>query len=325
MQHAISPRVLGARVAPIDALVDRMRELPSLPEAALEALHLLEDPNYDVRAVADAVSRDPVLAMRIVGMGNSPFFGMGMRTSCVKTSILRLGERETRSAILSVAIMTTFPTLPAPLDVQRFWTFGLASAICARRLAEDLGYPDTSGAYLGALVHRLGDAFLAISFPRRFEEVWCDSRGGQGDLEEALNKEFGFYPGELCARVMESWNMPPRVAQAVRECRRPELAVQQPMLALVLWTSGWVATEVGLGLDPPEDDRNLWDGGLTQNMRRELHELGYAATLDYLLSGGDFVQNVRQLGRLVAGRPGPLTRARARARARRARLDRALS
>ncbi len=188
MQHATSPRVLDARAAPIDALVDQMRELPSLPEAALEALHLLEDPNYDVRAVAGAVSRDPVLAMRIVGMGNSPFFGMGMRTSCVKTAILRLGERETRSAILSVAIMTSFPTLPAPLDVQRFWTFGMASAICSRRLAEDLGYPDSSSAYLGALVHRLGDAFLAISFPRRFAEVWRDSRGAKGALEEALNE-----------------------------------------------------------------------------------------------------------------------------------------
>ena len=195
--------------SPVDLLVERMKGLPTLPDAALEALHLLDDPDYDVRSVAGVISRDPVLALRLVGMGNSPFFCMGMRTSCVKTSILRLGERETRGAILSVAIMNVFPRLPAPLDVRRFWTYGLASAVCGRRLAEDLGYPDLSAAYLGALVHRLGEAFLAVSFPKRFSAAWRRSRSQEVDLDEALYKDFDVYPSELCARVMESWGLPP--------------------------------------------------------------------------------------------------------------------
>ena len=44
-------------------------------------------------------------------------------------------------------------------------------------------------------------------------------------------------------------------------------------------------------------------------MRTELHELGYAKMLEYLLQSGDFVREVRQLGRLVAGRPRPMVRA----------------
>lgn len=301
------------RAAPssLDSLIARMRELPALPGVALEALHLLHDEDYDVRAVAAVVSRDPVLAMRIVGMGNSPFFAIGMRTSCVKTSILRLGERGTRGAILSVAIMNVFPMLPAPLDVRRFWTFGLASAICARRLADDLDYPDRSAAYLGALVHRLGEVFLAVSFPKRFGAAWRVAKQERLNLDDALHKEFGVYPSELCACVLERWDLAPSVVQAVRECRAPETTSQQPILALVLWTAGWVVTELGLGLEPPENDRNVWSAGLTDHMHRELHELGYAKTLDYLLSNREFVQDVRQLGRLVAGRPSALTRARA--------------
>ena len=309
MQHATPMREPAESPSPIDQLVLRMKGLPTLPDAALEALHLLDDTDYDVRSVAAVISRDPVLALRVVGMGNSPFFCMGMRTSCIKTSILRLGELETRGAILSVAIMNVFPRLPAPLDVRRFWTFGLASAICARRLAEDLGYPDLSAAYLGALVSRLGEAFLAVSFPRRFGAAWRLAATGEVDLDEVLYKEFEVYPSELCARVLESWSLPPHVAGGVRECRRPEIAVEQPLLALVLWTAGWVATELGLGPEPPEDERNVWRSGLTQHMRTELHELGYAKTLDYLLQRGDFVREVRQLGRLVAGRPGPMARA----------------
>ena len=309
MLHATPMREPAESPSPIDQLVERMKGLPTLPHAALEALHLLDDPNYDVRAVAAVISRDPVLALRVVGMGNSPFFCMGMRTSCIKTSILRLGEQETRGAILSVAIMNVLPRLPAPLDVRRFWTFGLASAICARRLAEDLGYRDLSGAYLGALVHRLGEAFLAVSFPKRFGAAWRQSRTEEVDLDEALYKEFDVYPGELCARALESWNLPPHVVVGVRECRRSESDAEQPMLALVLWTAGWVATELGLGLEPPEDERNVWKSGLSQHMRTELHELGYAKMLDYLLQCGDFVRDVGQLGRLVAGRPGPMARA----------------
>lgn len=296
---------------PLDVLAARMRELPALPSVVLEALHLLDDEHYDVRAVARVVARDPVLALRIVSMGNSPFFSMGSRTSCVRTSLLRLGERDTRSTVLSVAIMNVFPALPAPLDVRRFWSFGLASAICARRLARDLGHPDQSAAYLGALVHRLGEAFLAVSFPRRFALAWRQARHERLAIDEALFKEFGVYPGELCARVLESWELDPCVVHAVRECRAPESAAREPMLALVLWTAGWLATELGLGLDRPSDERNLWAGELTPHMRRELHELGYAETRELLLSSGDFVAEVRRLGRLVAGRPSPIERARA--------------
>ncbi len=309
MQHATPMRGPAESPTPIEQLVERMKGLPTLPDAALEALHLLEDPDYDVRSVAGVISRDPVLTPRVVSMGNSPFFCMGMRTSCIKTSILRLGERGTRGAVLSVAIMNVLPSLPAPLDVRRFWTFGLASAICARRLSEDLGYPDLSAAYLGALVHRLGEAFLAVSFPKRFGAAWQRSRMEEVQLEETLCKEFGVYPSELCARVLESWGLPMHVVAAVRECRRPETADEQPMLSLVLWTAGWVVTELGLGLDPPEDERNVWKTGLTQHMRTELYELGYSKMLDYLLKNGEFVREVRHLGKLVAGRPGPMTRA----------------
>ena len=49
----------------IDALVERMRGLPTLPDVALEAVQMLDDPEYDVRRVAETVSRDPVLAMRV--------------------------------------------------------------------------------------------------------------------------------------------------------------------------------------------------------------------------------------------------------------------
>lgn len=311
MQHATSMRVPEERPEALDALVEKMRELPALPDFALEGLHLLEDPNYDLRTVADCISRDPVLAMRIVGMGNSPFFAMGTRTSCVKTSILRLGERGTRVAILSVAIMNVFPRLPAPLDVRRFWTFGLASAICARQLSEDLDYPDSSAAYLGALVHRLGEAFLAVCYPKRFAVAWRQARREGVELEETLRSEFEVSPSELCARVLDSWNLPASVVEAVRECRHPETATREPLLSLVVWTAGWVATELGLGLESPEDERNVWGVDLGPHMRKELHELGYAKMLDYLLTGGDFVRDVRCLGRLVAGRPSPMTRARA--------------
>ena len=108
---------------------------------------------------------------------------------------------------------------------------------------------------------------------------------------------------------MESWGLPPHVIAGVRECRRPETAADEPLLALVLWTGGWVATELGLGLESPEDARNLWKSGLTEHMRTELHELGYAKMLEYLIQSGDFVREVRQLGRLVAGRPRPMVRA----------------
>ncbi|MFQ5698153.1 MAG: HDOD domain-containing protein [Myxococcota bacterium] len=283
----------------VERLLRGMRSLPTLPDVALDVVTQLEDPDFDLRRVAVRLERDGVLAARLVGMANSAFYGGCSEIVSVREAIVRLGARASRSTILSVAIMGSVPRLPEPLSARRFWVFGLGSAICARQIAPDLGYGDADRAYLGALVHRLGDAFLAMAEKNRYAAAWHASQRSGAALALSLEKEFGIAPTALAARVLREWGLPGELADAVEHCHAPDETDEAPELALLIWIAGRVARELGLGFDPVASRES------PAPLRRELELLGYDGLVRYLESQEDFTAQVRRLGDQFAPASSP--------------------
>lgn len=303
----------------VERLLRGMRSLPTLPDVALDVVARLEDPDFDLGSVATRLERDAVLAARLVGMANSAFYGGCRETASVSEAIVRLGARASRSTILSVAIMGTVPRLPDPLSARQFWAFGLGSAICARQLAPDLGYRDADRAYLGALVHRLGDAFLATAERDRYAAAWHVSRESGMELALLLEKEFGIAPTALAAQVLREWGLPAEIADAVEYCHAPDESDDAPELSLLLWTAARVARELGLGFDPvspheiPRSAPRSAEPKFHPTLRRELELLGYDGLVGYLESAEDFTARVQRLGDHFAPATSSSSRRRRRA------------
>jgi HD-like signal output (HDOD) protein len=287
--------------SPLHQLICQMRRLPTLSEVPLRVLQLLEDPEFSLDEVAGWISRDPVLASRIVGMASSPLFGPGRRTSSVDAAVLQLGQLETRAAVLAIGVMSALPELPAPLSHDRFWAFALGSARCARQLADDLGYPGREEAYMGGLVHRLGEVFLAASFPERYTAAWHRACETGRDLDRCLLDEFGVSHTELCAHVLRDWGLPTEIASAVRDSPAPEESSETPILALILWTSTWLCREFGIGHRCPLSERHRWNDHLPESIEAELHELGYSSLVSFLLRRPDFAREMARLAGHLSG------------------------
>ena len=118
----------------IEALLGEAEELPALPEAATRAMRLLDDPDSGLDEVSRAIELDASMSSRIVRLANSALFGAREPASSLRGAIVRLGAREVRSMITTVAVLESVPELPAPYDVRSFWMQGLATALLSRRL-----------------------------------------------------------------------------------------------------------------------------------------------------------------------------------------------
>ena len=112
--------------------------------------------------------------------------------------------RETRNLVLTAAVIDVLDPKSCPLDLREFWKLGLASAISARRIARDVRYGMVDQAYLGALVHSMGEAVLAVFYPDRFLKAIDEARDQGCSLVESVWAEFGFTHPALARLVKRS-------------------------------------------------------------------------------------------------------------------------
>jgi HD-like signal output (HDOD) protein len=274
--------------------VDRF---PTLPEVALGVLGKLEDPDCDLRKIAELISMDPVLSAQMIRMANSSLYGGSAPTDSLIVAITRLGMTETRNAVLTVSVMNTVPSLPPPLSVNDFWTLGLGTALSARHIARGMGYTNPEQAYLGGLVHSLGEAYLAIFFTDRYRRTVETTRQKNASLEAAITQEFRVNHTDLSAEILRSWNFHESVTEAVQFHLTPELAPCEKVLSSILFAADRIWRDLGAGTGTPELPESSWAEDIPEAFRGRIRALGYPDITFFLMEQREFVSDVREVVR----------------------------
>ncbi len=266
----------------VEQLIREPERLPTLPSVATRALEELERKDCDFEEVASLVALDPVIAARVLRLANSAFFGAQRKADSVEEAIARLGIRECRSLILTVALMEAVPDLPAPHNAKVFWTLSLASALIAERLARDIGYDRPERAYLAGLVHLLGEAVLAIQFTDRFRRACAVTKRDGLPLAVSLTEEFGCDHAALTAKILERWAFPEPVIDAVRVQFTPTARCSDPLLPCLIVAADGICRDRGLGLQENGRRPREWISLLPEHFASGLREAGYADLAVYM-------------------------------------------
>jgi len=282
----------------IDAIVQQVDQFPTLPEVALRAMRQLDSDEATLDSITDTISLDQRLAGRIMKLANSPVFGATRPAESLKPAIFRLGMREVRTAVMTVAVMDAIPRLPPPHDLRTFWTLALASALIARRLAEDLGYEDPEEAYLAGLVHIIGEVFLALQFTARYEEAIETSRNDDLPFECALVEKFGCDHATVGARVLGEWNFPRAIIEAVRYQFRPDRAEEHEFLAAIIFAADRLCRDLGLGSEPPKE-AGAWRSAVPAVLQARLESSRYPDFDHYATEMSERLDEIEEFARAI--------------------------
>ncbi len=281
---------------PLKELLVQADNLPTLPDILIRIETELGNPECDLRKVAELMALDPVLTGRLIRMANSALFGGCGRTTSTVDAIMRLGARETRSLVITAAVIQVLDTKSSMFDLREFWTLGLASGICARQIARDLRHSVPDQAYLGGLVHCLGEAILAVHFPERFAKALTEARIEDSDLVQATWAEFGFTHPVLCCHVLERWNFPTAVIEAVEYHLEPDEAPNEKLLASILLAADRICRELGFASFEPSDEDRVWLADIPGEFTRLLLDVGYP-DLDFYVT--EQKEQLTEVGTLV--------------------------
>ena len=158
-------------------VVDRIEELPTLPQVAAKIMKLIDDPNSSAADIHKVMSRDAALAGKMLKLVNSAFYGLPHKVSNLNQAIVLLGFNTIKSLAMSVSVFGVFGKGKGAgkFDRERFWRRSVGSACIYRVLARKVKTVDPETAFVAGLLHDLGklvmDQYAAEDLAKVIEEA----------------------------------------------------------------------------------------------------------------------------------------------------------
>jgi HD-like signal output (HDOD) protein len=187
-------------------------DLPSFPEIAVRVRRVLSDPKSSVDQVVRVVGSEPALAARLLRISNSASFNRsGRAVTDLRTAIARIGYNMVRSASMSFSMAQMRKTNKlAGLEhhLNDLWQSSTSAAAVAYVLARTCTKVNPDEAMLTGMMHGIGKLYVltrAVDHPGLFAN------------EAALNEIIDEWHASIGKAILENWNFPESMAQAVGE------------------------------------------------------------------------------------------------------------
>lgn len=179
--------------------------------AAPRVMQLVDDPDSTVQDVAAAIDLDPIFTAQVLRLANSAGFGLSTTISTTSRAVGVIGFTTLRSL---AAILATDPAAAGRSAPTGFWEHSAATAAGCVAVSTRFGVQRDEAFSMG-LLHDLGWLLLDAVDPERHRSLvpGVDDTPVHCDLESAY---FGISHPEAAARLLELWNFPPRLVQAIR-------------------------------------------------------------------------------------------------------------
>lgn len=208
-------------------IVSRVKDIPSLPQMVLQTLKKLDDPKSSAADVADRLSRDEGLVLRVLKLANSAYYGMPRRVSSVTEAISYLGYRTVKSIVLAASVFQHMdrPLTGYALDRGDLWHHSLAVAASARHIAGKIPgrkTVDPEEAYIAGMLHDIGKIVLNDYIRFGYGLIVKMVEDQQLPFMEAEREVLGFDHAEVGAQLIEQWQLPQAFVSVARYHHEPE-------------------------------------------------------------------------------------------------------
>lgn len=226
--------------------------IPMLPASAQEIIRLALDPDVSVPPVVKAVSKDPVLATRVIQLANSAFSASAKEITTINEAVVRLGTDLVRNVMTS----TCMNALAADPQIygrngRDFIDHSVGSAYVAWLLADGAG-EQPAEAFLYTLLHDVGK-LLIVKLSRHAMQYGVEPPS-KADVETVIEEKHAEYGGYL----LEQWGLPWVLRDPIVWHHTPERATDRPQAAMVAYCSDRLAHRYGFAcleddFDPLQD------------------------------------------------------------------------
>ncbi|MBQ7220472.1 MAG: HDOD domain-containing protein [Synergistaceae bacterium] len=271
-------------------IISKMQDIKSFPQFVMETMKKLNDPESNAADVAQSLSRDEGLVLRILKLANSAAYGMTRNISNISEAIALLGYKSVSNIILAATVYSAMDKGLSgyALDRGELWRHSLMVAYTSRKLAQITDKVSTEDAYVGGLLHDIGKVILNDYVRFGYGIIVKMVEEKHIPFTEAEQKVLGFDHSAIGEILVGKWDMPEAYRIAVAYHHRPndlpdDKKQHQPLLDVVT-LSNTICLMLGIGLGA--------DGLQTYMFPETIERLGIKNFESLLSEMVDFVSNV---------------------------------
>jgi len=202
----------------IQAMIDKVEDLPPLPSVVFQILELLADPDFAMDKLEKLVRQDQSLVAKLIKVSNSVLYGGIGDVGSLREALARLGARTVKSLVLTTSTHTFFPKTQSGIGIwsQLLWQHSVECGLAARCVARKTGRSDADEAFVGGVLHDIGKLVILLKFPDEYRRIQKMSKS-EGVYELAVESELlGCDHTMIGEKLMKKWKMPAGLKDCVQ-------------------------------------------------------------------------------------------------------------
>lgn len=212
--------------SPAQLMVDRVKNLPPVSQAALRLVNLLDQPEADNDEIVNAIKCDNILTAKLLRACNSPYFGLEEPVASVDQAVMILGHQQILHIVLTLAFGSAM-VVPLPgyaVEASELWRHSLITASAAEIIAvESTGMNlEKPVAFTVGLLHDIGKLVMSQALtPDLQASIRLLIEHEKVSRSEAEKTVLGTDHGEVGGCLLKSWNLPAEIIEATANHHNP--------------------------------------------------------------------------------------------------------
>ena len=210
------------------ARIQTCNSLPVLSPLASKILNMCQDDKAETSQLAELISQDPGMAVKILAMANSGYYGGGRhKVTSTLQAVKLLGFVTIANLALSFCLYHLIKGMNAPntskINHVQFWRRSIFSSIAGRAIGKHFASPHTELIYLAALLQDIGILALHEVAVEEMETIRAQSPKDHTHLCQLERKYLGVDHSQVGTWLAQQWELPEEFQIAILYSHTPEL------------------------------------------------------------------------------------------------------
>lgn len=222
------------------------QKLPSLPLVVVKVLNMVRDGDVGVHQLARVIADDQALTSRVMAISRSAYYAQRSKSTGLPHAIQLIGFMALRSIVVATSAQRLF-MVNCPLS-QKLWSHSVATAIAARMVAQRIGYGDREQAYLGGLLHDVGQMILLHGDTLGYERLAAQVEKSQTSWLVNEIAAYGLDHAEMGRSLLKAWDIGGGIEDAIFSHHEAVNLGRLATLSNVIHLADYLSVLAGLGV-----------------------------------------------------------------------------
>ncbi|MFP4086548.1 MAG: HDOD domain-containing protein [Desulfobacteraceae bacterium] len=233
----------------VDDIISDIKSFPSMSDAALKVLKLVDDPKSTASEIEDILRYEPSITANILKLTNSAYFGVPTKVASIRQAIVLLGWEKLGKLVMTTCVNAVLdkPVRGYDLSPGELWQHSIAVSVAAELLVKELSMDADNEIFTAALLHDLGKLVLGDYVKEDFSAI--QKTAGEGTpFQAAERRVLGTDHAEVGGRLLELWSFPQSLVRAVRWHHEPDSAEEPGAIIDLIHVADVLCLMIGLGV-----------------------------------------------------------------------------